>query len=67
MSYHLTASEPTNQLLYINISSLERKIFQKDLKSTARPLRCDFVTSVLLVKRHLCQKDVYTMALKLKK
>ena len=34
MSYHLTAFELTNQLLYINFPSLERKIFQKDLKFT---------------------------------
>ena len=34
MSYHLTAFELTNQLLYTNFPSLERKIFQKDLKST---------------------------------
>ena len=34
MSYHLTAFELTNQLLYINFSSLERKIVQKDLKFT---------------------------------
>ena len=34
MSYHLIAFELTNQLLYINCPSLERKIFQKDLKST---------------------------------
>ena len=34
MSYHLTASELTYQLLYIKFPSLERKIFQKDLKST---------------------------------
>ena len=30
MSYHLTAFE----LLYMNFPGLERKIFQKDLKST---------------------------------
>ena len=34
MSYHLTAFDLTNQLLYINSPSLERKIFQKNLKST---------------------------------
>ena len=34
MSYHLTAFELTNQLLYMNFPSLERKMFQKDLKST---------------------------------
>ena len=34
MSYHLTAFELTDQLLYMNFPSLERKIFQKDLKST---------------------------------
>ena len=34
MSYDLTAFELINQLLYINFPSLERKIFQKDLKST---------------------------------
>ena len=33
MLYHLTAFELINQLLYINFPSLERKIFQKDLKS----------------------------------
>ena len=33
MSYHLTAFELTNQLLYMNFPSLERKIFQKNLKS----------------------------------
>ena len=32
--HHLTAFELTNQLLYMNFPSLERKIFQKDLKST---------------------------------
>ena len=36
MSYHLTAFEVTNQLLYMKFASLERKIFQKDLKSTLR-------------------------------
>ena len=34
MSYHLTVFKLTNQLLYVNFPSLERKIFQKDLKST---------------------------------
>ena len=34
MSCYLAAFELTNQLLYMNFSSLERKIFQKDLKST---------------------------------
>ena len=34
MSYHLTAFELINQLLYINFSSLNGTIFQKDLKST---------------------------------
>ena len=34
MSYHLTAFELTNQLLYMNFPSLESKTFQKDLKST---------------------------------
>ena len=34
MSYHLTAFELTNQLLYMNFPSLERKSFQKNLKST---------------------------------
>ena len=34
MSYHLTAFELTNQLLYMNFQSLDCKIFQKDLKST---------------------------------
>ena len=34
MAYHLTAFELTNQLLYMNFPSLEREIFQKDLKST---------------------------------
>ena len=34
MSYHLTAFELTNQLLYMNSPSLERKIFQKNLTST---------------------------------
>ena len=34
MSYHLTAFELRNQLLYMNFPSLERRIFQKDLKST---------------------------------
>ena len=34
MSCYLTAFELTNQLLYMNFPSLERKIFQKDLKST---------------------------------
>ena len=34
MSYHLTASELTNQLLYMNFPGLERTTFQKDLKST---------------------------------
>ena len=33
-SYHLTAFELTNQLLYMNFPSLERQIFQKDLMST---------------------------------
>ena len=32
-SYHLTAFELINQLLYINFPSLEREIFLKDLKS----------------------------------
>ena len=48
MSYHLTAFELTNQLLYINFQSLERKIFQKDLKSSLlSSLRSDFVISVI--------------------
>ena len=34
MSCHLTAFELTNQLPYMNLPSLERKIFQKDLRST---------------------------------
>ena len=34
MSYHLTASEVTNQLLYMNFPNLECKICQKDLTST---------------------------------
>ena len=34
MSYHLTAFELTNELFYMNFPSLERIIFQKDLKST---------------------------------
>ena len=34
MSYHLLAFELTNQLLYMNFPSLERKIFQNNLKST---------------------------------
>ena len=34
MSDHLTAFEVTNQLLYMNFPSLERKIFQKNLEST---------------------------------
>ena len=34
MSYYLTAFELTNQLLYMNFPSLERKNVQKDLKST---------------------------------
>ena len=34
MSYHLTAFELTDKLLYMNFPSLEHKIFQKDLKST---------------------------------
>ena len=34
MSYYLTAFELTNQLLYLNFPSLERKIFQTDHKST---------------------------------
>ena len=34
MSYHLTAFELTNQLLYMNFPSLERQIFLKDLMST---------------------------------
>ena len=34
MPYHLTAFELANQLLYMNFLSLERKIFQKDLRST---------------------------------
>ena len=34
MSYNLTAFDVTNQLLYMNFPNLERKIFQKDLKST---------------------------------
>ena len=34
ISYHLTAFELINQLLYINFPSLERKSFLKDLKST---------------------------------
>ena len=34
MSYHLTAFELTNQLLCINFPSHERKISQKDLRST---------------------------------
>ena len=34
MSHHLTAFKLINQLLYINFPSLERKILQKDLKST---------------------------------
>ena len=34
MPYHLTAFELTNQLLYTNLPSLERKIFPKDQKST---------------------------------
>ena len=33
MSYHVTAFELTNQLLYLNFPSLERKIFQTDHKS----------------------------------
>ena len=33
MSYHLTAFELTNQLLYMNFPSLERKMFQKNLNS----------------------------------
>ena len=34
ISYHSTALELTNQLLYMNFPSLEHKIFQKNLKST---------------------------------
>ena len=34
MSYYVTAFELTNQLLYLNFPSLERKIFQTDHKST---------------------------------
>ena len=37
MPYHLTAFEPTNQLLYVNFPSLRRKSFQKDQKSTLPP------------------------------
>ena len=33
-SYHLTAFDLISQLFYINFSSLERKSFLKDLKST---------------------------------
>ena len=33
-SYHLTAFELMNQLLYINFLSLERNFFLKDLKYT---------------------------------
>ena len=33
MSCHLTAFELINQLLFMNFPSLERDIFQKDLKS----------------------------------
>ena len=33
-SYHLTAFQLINQLLYITFPRLERKIFLKDLKST---------------------------------
>ena len=34
MSYNLTASEVTNQLLFMNFPSLGCKIFLKDLEST---------------------------------
>ena len=34
ISYHLTTFDLINQLLYNNFQNLERKIFQKDLKST---------------------------------
>ena len=34
VSYHVTAFELTNQLLYLNFPSLECKIFQTDHKST---------------------------------
>ena len=54
MSYHLTAFELTNQLLYTNFPGVECKIFQKDLKSTLRRLlRCDFVTWVMSHFRRL--------------
>ena len=33
MSYHLRAFELINQLFYVNFPSLERRFFQKDLKS----------------------------------
>ena len=50
MSYHLTAFELTNQLLYRNFPSLECKIFQKDLKSTL-PLSVAFWFRNLGIKR----------------
>ena len=40
-SYHLTVFELITQLLYINIPSLERKIFLKDLKFTLPSSRVD--------------------------
>ena len=40
MSYHLIAFELTNQLLYMNFPSPERKIFQKNLKSTSSVVLC---------------------------
>ena len=47
-SYHLTAFELINQLLYINFPSFGCRIFLKDQKSTFRRiLRCDFVTSLI--------------------
>ena len=46
MSYHLKTFEITNQLVFMNYPSLERKIFQKNL--TSRLLSCDFVTWVLI-------------------
>ena len=58
MSYHLTAFELTNHVLYMNFPSLERKIFHKDLKSIRcrRLFRCDFVTSVMYNHRQLLRK-----------
>ena len=53
LSYHLTAFELTYQLLYMNFLSLERKIFQKDLKLRCRRLLRDFVTSLILAEHTL--------------